>query len=63
MDRLNRERLIEIASAMDAEEKRIIVTKIDSDILRDELRKRDLENRKTIAGIQDVLNKRDCKWN
>ena len=63
MDRLNRERLNEIVSAMDEEEKRVVVTNIDSDILRDELRKRDLENRKTITGIQELLNKREYKWN
>ena len=63
MDRLNRERLNEIVSAMDEEEKRVVVTNIDSDILRDELRKRDLENRKTITGIQELLNKKEYKWN
>ena len=60
---LSMERLLEIVAAMDEEEKKIIVTKIDSDIMRDELQKRDLENRNTIAAIEEVLNKREYKWN
>ena len=49
------EKLIEIIAAMDEEEKKIVVKQLDSDILFEELWLRDLENRKTIEEIQDVL--------
>ena len=52
------ERLIEIIAAMDEEEKKIIVKQIASDILFEELWIRDMENRKTIEEIQDVLIRR-----
>ena len=52
------EKLIEIIAAMDEEEKKIVVKQLDSDILFEELWLRDLENRKTIEEIQDVLIRR-----
>ncbi len=52
------EKLIEIIAAMDEEEKKIVVKQLDSDILFEELWLRDLENRKTIEEIQDVLKRR-----
>lgn len=52
------EKLIEIISAMDEEEKKVVVKQIASDILFEELWLRDLENRKTIEEIQDVLIRR-----
>ena len=52
------EKLIEIISAMDEEEKKIVVKQIASDILFEELWIRDMENRKTIEEIQDVLIRR-----
>ena len=55
------EKIIEIISAMDEEEKRIIVKEIDSDILHEELWRRDVENRNTIAEIKEALNKRENK--
>ena len=52
------EKLIEIIAAMDEEEKKVVVKQIASDILFEELWLRDLENRKTIEEIQDVLIRR-----
>ena len=52
------EKLIEIIAAMDEEEKKIVVKQIASDILFEELWIRDMENRKTIEEIQDVLIRR-----
>lgn len=52
------ERLIEIIAAMDEEEKKVVVKQIASDILFEELWIRDMENRKTIEEIQDVLIRR-----
>ena len=49
------ERLIEIIAAMDEEEKKVVVKQIASDILFEELWIRDMENRKTIEEIQNVL--------
>lgn len=56
------EKIIEIISAMDEEEKRIIVKEIDSDILHEELWRRDIENRNAIAEIKEALKKRENKW-
>ena len=52
------EKLIDIIAAMDEEEKKIVVKQIASDILFEELWIRDMENRKTIEEIQDVLIRR-----
>ena len=52
------EKLIEIIAAMDEEEKKVVVKQIASDILFEELWIRDMENRKTIEEIQDVLIRR-----
>ena len=52
------EKLIDIIAAMDEEEKKVVVKQIASDILFEELRIRDMENRKTIEEIQDVLTRR-----
>lgn len=54
------DKLIEIISAMDEEEKKEAIKLFDSDILFEELWKRDLENRNTFAGIEEVLNKRSA---
>ena len=54
------DKLIEIISAMDEEEKKAAIKLFDSDILFEELWQRDLENRKTFAGIEEVLNKRSA---
>ena len=52
------EELIRVIEALDAEEKKIVAKQLDSDILFEELWLRDLENRKTIEEIQDVLIRR-----
>lgn len=54
---MEKEKLIEVVAAMSIEEKIKIVEEIDSEILFKELMNRDLENRKTLAGIQAALNK------
>lgn len=54
------DKLIDIIAAMDEEEKKAAIKLFDSDILFEELWKRDLENRNTFAEIEEVLKKRSA---
>ena len=59
MSELERQEFERMISAMSEEEMKIAASKIDEDIMWDELRKRSTANRNILSGVKDLVS---GKW-